>query len=306
MATAPPARTTDLTAEAFLVLRNSFFSPSPIPKPYDLRDKRNTQDDPLDEYIHKILSEDRELSRGTHCSKASGPLITPDLVLFRTSLCQGALRADLRADLSRIVGIEVKKLERHGGAIARASGMDFNTTPPCGTVRVYDPKARPIDIRGFYLFVCQEPVTAQANRFSLTAMVLCDGNLLNADFELYLTIVGVRTKQIGLGTYRDGANRTRPMLIFANPLGVDALDHQVTLIHARGDLEREFPDLRRVGLIHRTTGQGASAAFHCYRARTDVAKGQRLFELTDPFPTPTRTERTQIRGRFRIALEPAD
>jgi hypothetical protein len=45
----------DLTVESFLVLRNYFFSRGPKPKPFQLRDKRNTQDDPLDEYISKVL-----------------------------------------------------------------------------------------------------------------------------------------------------------------------------------------------------------------------------------------------------------
>jgi hypothetical protein len=47
---------TDLSVEAFLALRNRFFDSGATPKPYSLRDKLNTQDDPLDEYICKCPS----------------------------------------------------------------------------------------------------------------------------------------------------------------------------------------------------------------------------------------------------------
>jgi hypothetical protein len=302
-----PPRTSDLTPTIFRVLRKTFFTSGAAPVAFTLRDKRNTQDDPLDERIHEVLAHDEDLCRDTHCSKAPGPLISPDLVVLRPELCEGTLRSALRADLSRIVGLEVKKLERqHGGPVPRASGLDYNTTPPCGTVRVYDRNSQPLDIRGFYLFVCQEPSAGRPGHFTLTAMVMCDGDVLNADFDLYLSIVGRRTKQIELGTYKDGANRTRPMFIFANPLAVPSLDHQATLIHPRADLEERVPHLRRVGMIRRTTGQAAQATFHCYRDRADIPKGQQPFDLLDPFPSPARTAATQPRGRFRIAVQPAD
>lgn len=296
---------TDITAAAFLVLREAFFDAGPAPKAYELRDKRNTQADPLDERIHEILTE--KLAKDVYCFKASGPLITPDLVALRPELCDDVARAALRADPSRIVGIEVKKLERQrGGAVARASGMDYNTTPPCGSVRVYDRFSRPLDIKGFYLFVCQEAVAGRQGHYELTAMALCDGDLLNADFDLYLSIVGERTKRTGLGTYRDGADRERPMLIFANPLGATVLDHQSTLVHSRGDLDGEFPTLRRVGLIRRTIPGGTPATFCCYRPQADVPANHVPFDVTDPFPMPERSDKTQARGRFRLEIAPKE
>lgn len=37
-----------------------------------------------------------------------------------------------------IIGVEVKKLERGlNGQIARSTGLDYNSTPPCGQVRIY-------------------------------------------------------------------------------------------------------------------------------------------------------------------------
>ena len=294
---------TDLTATTFLALREAFFLAGPTPKSYKLRDKRNTQDDPFDKHIQELLSD--KLAKDIYCLEAPGPLITPDLVVLRPELCEGAPRVSLRGDPTRIVGVEVKKLERQrGGTVARASGMDYNTTPPCGTVRVYDRDSRALDIKGFYLFVCQEPVEAGPGHYQLSALVLCDGDLLNADFELYLSIVGERTKKTGLGTYKDGADRNRPMLIFANPLGAPLLDRQVTLVHTREDLGQEYPELRKVGMIRRTVTGAASRVFHCYRLQVDVPANHTPFDAADPFPTPERTDRTQARGRFRLGITP--
>jgi hypothetical protein len=296
---------TDLTTETFLILRSSFFRKGENPEPFRLRDKRNTQDDPLDEYIHKMLSD--QLPADVDCLKAPGPLITPDLVILRAEVCKRAARATLTSNLTHVVAIEVKKLERkQGGTMARLSGMDYNTTPPCGTVRIYDSSGAALDIRGFYLFVCQETVRGQTGRYQLTALILCDGNLLNEDFNYYLSIVGERVKEIGLGTYGNGANRTRPMLIFSNPLSTPQLDHNVTLIHSREDLEREIPQLRQVGIINRTIQRGGANVFYCYRLIDDVPKDHRQFELLDPFPLPVRTVKTQPRGRFRLNFQPAN
>jgi hypothetical protein len=296
---------TDLTTESFLILRSSFFSKGEKPKPFRLRDKRNTQDDPLDEYIHRLLSD--QLPVDADCLKAPGPLITPDLVVLRPEICKKAARETLISNLTHIVAIEVKKLERtQGGTIARPSGMDYNTTPPCGTVRVYDSSGATLDIRGFYLFACQEAVRVQSGRYLLSALVLCDGNLLNEDFNYYLSIVGERVKEIGLGTYGNGANRTRPMLIFSNPLSASQLDYSITLIHSRNDLERDIPQLQQVGIIKRTMQQGGTRLFYCYRLADDVPKDHRPFELLDPFPLPARTEKTQPRGRFRLNFQPAN
>ena len=187
---------TDLSIETFLTLRNRFFRAGGVPKSYSLRDKLNTQDDPLDEYICQVLEAD--LRDGIEIAKASGPLITPDMAVYRSALCDRAPREELRADPTRIFGLEVKKLERQeSGGIARASGMDYNTTPPCGTVRVYDRAGDTLDIKGFYLFVCQEPVAGEQKTYCLTALAFCDGNLLNDDFDYYVSIVGQRSKKIG-------------------------------------------------------------------------------------------------------------
>ena len=298
---------TDLSVEAFLTLRNHFFDVVAHPNPYHLRDKLNTQDDPLDEYIFNVLKSG--LRNGATVAKANGPLITPDLAVYRPAICNRVSREEMRANPSYILGLEIKKLERQpSGSIARASGMDYNTTPPCGTIRVYDLDEDTLDIKGYYLFVCQEPVRGEQQTYRLSALALCDGDLLNANFEYYKSIIGRRLKEIGLGTYGDGANRIRPMLIFSNPLGAAVLDRQSTLIHSRDDLEVEYPALRQAGVIERTVLNEKVPGiriYYCYRDRRDTSANTRVFRMRDPFPTPKRTEMTIQRGRFVINVRPS-
>ena len=227
----------DLISMAFLTLTDRFFDKGGIPVPFTLRDKLNTQDDPFDEFLAtEVFSGMEEIT----CVPSSGPLITPDIVLYRPALLKRVKGNEPITDTGRIVAIEVKKLERtKQGKVARASGLDYNTTPPSGQVRVYDAGGLPVDIRGFYLFVCLEP--NQSSEFICTALALVDGNVLNEDFDLYLNITGEREKQIGLGTYGDGADRNRPMLIFANPLGVGEMDHAATTCAFRVEPGRNRP-----------------------------------------------------------------
>ena len=315
----------DLSVEVFLALRDHFFDARAVPRSYALRDKRNTQDDPLDEYICQVLQS--ALPSGVKV-ESSGPLVTPDLVAYRPRACSQASRTDLRVSPKRIIALEIKKLERGAsGRVARASGLDYNTTPPCGTVRIYDLYGNSLDVKGCYLFLCQEPAPDVPRTYHLTSLVLCDGDLLNEDFDYYISIVGRRFKEIGLGTYGDGANRLRPMLIFSNPLGAPFLDRQSTLIHARADLHAEYPGLSRVGAVVRSVpseresesitarttmehdlgGQGRleTRTFHCYRDRRDVAPDYEPFHERDPFPMPRRSRETISRGQFAINIRPS-
>jgi hypothetical protein len=236
------------------------------------------------------------------CVKAPGPLITPDLVLFRPENCLNVTKGDLRSDFNKILAMEVKKLERTSqGGVARASGLDYNTTPPCGIVRVYDSIGNILDIRSFYLFVCLEADTNDSSKVILSALALVDGNLLNTDFKIYLSAVGEREKRIGLGSYADGADRARPMFIFANPLGAEALDHKITLVHHSPKIENSR--LRLVHEIYRTMYDKTQNKFYCYRLASDIPKGWQLSPLKDPFPTPTRDSRTRPRGRFKLPFK---
>ena len=124
----------DLPTVTFLRLRQRFFDSDGRPIPFQLRDKRNTQDDPLDEFLADNVLTHLE---GVTCIRAPGPLIAPDFVLYR----EGA-KINRTDDLNQIVGIEVKKVERTPqGAVARATGLDFNTTPPCDDFNLYLTKA---------------------------------------------------------------------------------------------------------------------------------------------------------------------
>ena len=84
-----------------------------------------------------------------------------------------------------------------------------------------------------------------------------DGNILNDDFNLYLSITGERTKRIGLGTFSDGVDRARPMLIFANP---DFVLYRDTQISRADDLNQivgiEVKKIERTpqGAVARATG----------------------------------------------------
>jgi len=285
-----------LAVHAFLSARQRFWDDRGVPVPFELRPKRNTQDDPFDELLATRVFTSLP---GITCAKSPGPLITPDLLLYRTPDDPGA--PVHRNALPSMLAIEVKKLERTAqGGVARASGLDYNTTPPCGTVRVYDKRDTPVDVACSYLFACLE--SAGESQVKVTAMVLVDGNLLNADFNFYLSIVGERTKQIGLGSYGDGANRARPMLIFSNPLGISEFDHRATLVQKSAELSTRFTSLEMTNTLVRTTG-GKPALFHCYRFVRDVPSGWKVTELVDPFPVPARVEQTQPRGRFRLPFE---
>ena len=151
-----------------------------------------------------------------------------------------------------------------------------------------------------FLFVCLEPLPRTSDRVILSAFALVDGNVLNEDFELYLSITGERTKRIGLGTFSDGADRARPMLIFANPLGISELDRTATLIHADDALSESFRDLTPVFTLKRSVSGDEARVFSCYRDRRDASNDDPLLELADPFPTPARDTRTRPRGRFTL------
>jgi len=288
----------DLSAETFVVLRRALFDGPGLPLPFQLRDKRNTQDDPLDEHL-QVVVDDALASEHVSVQRSSGPLISPDMALVAVQRVRQRLAKGEPMTRADVVGIEVKKLERTAsGRVARATGLDFNTTPPSEVLTVLGPGDQQVEIPGSYLIVIQEPADEQV---AVTALVMCDGALLNEDVALYKSVVNVRTKLIGLGSYGDGVDRQRPMLIFTNPLSVGEFDAVPTLVSGRADLADTYDNLRLVGMLGRTRPDGSKARFHCYRVAEDEARAASL-DLTDPFPVPARTEETHARGRFRLDL----
>ncbi len=286
----------DLPAEVFKALRVEFFENDLTPKPFWLRDKRSTQDDPLDEHLTKRLQ--ALVPSPTRVIGSTGPLISPDCVIavpgaIDVMIAQGGL-----LDTECICGVEVKKFDHaEGQKVARGSGMDYNSTPPSMTITVYR-DGKPLLIPGFYLFVL---LGRLGDDRLLETLVLCDGGALNEDTALYLATTGQRQKLVGLGTYGDGIDRQRPMFVFANPLGWTHLRGTATLIHRRDDLDGD--GLRLVGTVRRTVmGSEAQRTYYAYRLALD-ARNEPLFDAVDPFPTPrTRSTTTQSRGKFVLGI----
>lgn len=288
----------DLATQAFLTLRNRLYTGPDAPIQLDLRDKRNTQDNPFDEYLAETVFDS---INGVETIKAS-PLTTPDIVLYRPKKLAEINKEELQGSLDKIVAIEVKKLERNkSGSVARPGGLDYNTTPPCGKVRVYDEQERAFDIRAFYLFVCLEEVSDDKSKNAVTAATLVDGNAINRDFQLYLSITGEREKEIGLGSYGEGMDRQRPMMVFPNPLGWARINDQVTLIHPKQNLHKEGAELEKLFNITRSADGTNPQVFGCYQYSEDVPKGWSVRNVENPFPVPAdRKSRTQQRGRFTL------
>ncbi|MEU5238748.1 hypothetical protein ACH4UR_27630 [Streptomyces lydicus] len=296
---------TDLTAAAFIALTQSLFDMDGRPVPFALRGKGETQDDPFDEHIADVL--ERTLPPELRVIRAGKPLVNPDIVLARPEEYHLLAKGGEDFDTRSIVAIEVKKIspDKKTGLPARGSGMDYNSTPPCETARLYADRNEEILVPSFYLFALLGQAGENRHVY-VESMALVAGSALSKDTDLYDRITGRRKKAIGLGTYGDGADRQRPMLVFANPLGWPWMQRQATLISERGDLHEEFPDLAYVRSITRSwkpmEGREAKKErFYCYR----VAALDSRFEepAEDPFPTPRkRTEETAQRGRFKIDL----
>lgn len=289
----------DLAAEIFLALRKVFFDEAGTPVVYTLRPKNNVQDDPFDEFVADRLAE-RFAADNSDIAllRSPGPLVSPDLMIYRPSLVQDDKYLSYANDPAALLAVEVKNVARtRSGRVARASGMDFNTTPPCGTVRLHGSDGSPVDMRASYLFACQEQ--CGDSRYSLTALVLCDGDALNDDFGFYLSIVGARRKEAGLGSYGDGANRMRPMMIFGNPLGSPLFDRNITLIDSCDAVADNFTELLHAGTFVRHKQGNDKRTFYCYRHRREVA-GSEPFKEIDPFPAPRRSHITTRRGRFLL------
>lgn len=142
---------------------------------------------------------------------------------------------------------------------------------------------------------------------SSSPLVLCDGDALNADFAFYLSVTGQRTKGIGLGTYADGLNRNRPMLIFANPLGAPQLDRAASLI-TKAHIKPDSGAVQMMYQIGRTLPDAPEQqnVFSVYRLDADIPPGWEPQHLVDPFPKPIRrVSATQGRGKFLVPIRPA-
>jgi hypothetical protein len=295
----PSIAPSDLSADVFVALREVFFDPAGVAAEYELPDKEYVQGDPFDTYVTSKLQE--KLPAGVECQGSTKPLTSPDIVVARPLSCDGAQRTLLRSDLARIVGVEVKKFGADDKGVR--DSVDFNSTPPCGTIRVYDKKGISLEIPGFYLFVTQEKLGN--HRYRLVRMVMMDGNVLNSDFRFYMSIAGPRTKAIGVGSYKDGIDRQRPMVVFPNPLTVEAFYKKPTLVTRNRELAG-YSSLSPVGVLERTVSETEKMEFSCYRIGSDIIPEDEVFKLTDPFSRPNSTEATRGRGKFFADVRPLD
>lgn len=288
----------DLAVKVFETLHAAFFNAKGKSIPFFLREKANTQSDPLDEHISELIT---GAIKGVECVKA-GSITSPDLAVLDSSVLKGAWKESDLQDLNKVLAIEVKKVERgENGVVARATGMDYNSTPPSSHVYLYDKNDKAFMVRCFYLFVSTE-AAADGKNTIVTALTLCDGAALNSDVDLYKQIVAPRDKETGVGSYGEGAIRNRPMVIFPNPLGVDWLNRTPSLIHPSANLAEVNDRLHQVATIKRTlagTEGKKHNTFYCYQNREHAT---RVAEVTDPFPTPRERQQGK-RGKFRVPVE---
>lgn len=295
--------TKDLSFVVFKVLTDFFFDDEGEGVNFSLKNKKNgKQDDPFDEKIIEILS--KGLPANTQCVASTGKLISPDLAV----MVKNATAAKL-PHLETCLGIEVKKLQKgKTGKSPRASSMDFNSTPPSPLVKVYSSSGEELLIHCFYLVVSLSE--SKPKKYKLESMCLCDGKAINDDVKLYNIITGKRKKSIDLGTYGDGANRNRPMMLFGNPLSQDSSLGKSLLIHSN-DFECGGEDrVVKVGGFKREIFQKFEGdiepqgkefnEFYYY----GLEKHYKFEKITkSPFKAPlNRTEDTIQRGRFLLPI----
>jgi hypothetical protein len=287
----------DLAGAAFAALAAEFFGPDGQPTTFALRDKRRTQDDPFDEHVGEVLA--RRLPDEIQVLLSGKPNVSPDLVIARPGETQLLMHGGGDLDSRHIIAIEVKKLDWTPTGVRRSSGMDYNSTPPCSTVKIVADNGQLLRVVAFYLCVVLRPL--DYGQVSVNGMALVSGAAINEDSGLYDEITGIRQKQIGLGSYGDGMNRQRPMLVFANPFGWPWLRGHATLIHPSQGLEAD-QDIEMRRRMYRKSREGKDREFFCYRLA-----GEELSEpepdVTEPFPSPSNRKTDTIpRGTFRISL----
>lgn len=292
-----PARPADLGGAVFAALAAEFYMPGGEPIAFNLRDKRQTQDDPFDEHVGIVLKQ--RLPDEMRVFLSGKPLVSPDLVVARPEETRVLLHGGGELDSRHIIGIEVKKLDWAASGIGRRSGMDYNSTPPCATVKIEADNGRLLRVAAFYLYVVLRPIAD--GQIAVNSLALVSGAALNEDVNLYDEITGIRQKKIGIGSYGDGIDRQRPMLVFANPLGWPWLVGHATLLHPTQGLESE-QNLKMRRRMYRITREGESREFFCYRIAGEMPEGLEP-DIIEPFPTPAnRKTETIQRGRFSISL----
>lgn len=159
-------------------------------------------------------------------------------------------------------GLEVKSLENRGvgrdpSAAPCRNDVDFNSSVPCGLIKLKDKK-----IRCYYAFVLYESDPASDLHVNGIAIALVDGNFLNRDFDLS---AGHRNiSKGGFGSYGDAFIRTRKMYRFPNPLTIPQFRYKNVFVT---EITCPSPDkfgLRSIDPVEKTDKAGHSYLFNVY------------------------------------------
>ena len=299
----PAASAPDIPTLVFLALRDLLFDAQGKPVIFSAVQTGNVQGDWLDTHLTNRL--ELALAAQGYEIEKSGKNTSPDFAVFRSALVNQPINKATAVSLTDITAFEVKKLQSTENKTNREGGdVDYNSTPPCGLVLVYDqPGTHAFTVRGFYIFLVVNPVAGQSDAFAASSLVVCDGNALNADHDLYLRVVAPRSKEIGLGTYGDGAIRNRPFVLFPHPLSVQWLRGSATLIHSDSHLPAAS-GLNRVSMIERKNLTTAlTVPFCCYQTLADSARFIGPPYEVNPFKTPSK-RRDGSRGKLKLRLKP--
>ena len=223
--------------------------------------KITTQDDPFDRWVVRTIEQ-----MGLPDLKvfSAGPLTHPDTVL----------RYKSENGEYSYLGLEIKKLNADArGNDPRGMTLDYNSTIPCGTFRVYKSSGEHLDVKGYYFYALLDHLVDQLERRIYT-FVLCDGDLLNDDVELYVRSKTANISEYGHGPYGEGSIRKRAMYLYPNPLNskIPELARQVSLIHASPNLEMTYPELVLTHTINRKKTDGTEGRFHIYKHASAIDK----------------------------------
>ena len=233
------------------------------------------QDDPFDLFVEEKLS---RLS-----SARGGKNTSPDIILTQGNWADVVERGTVRdiPVILPVVGVENKVVRKEPRKNARVSSLDYNSTPPTPWMKV-SRGGKGVFVEACYLFgILSEKNTDGERR--LEGVTIVPGELLNANANLYMQVTGSRTKEIGLGTHKDIANRNRPMFVGPNPLSCEKLQSIFSFFHTRSDLSDDFPHWKKIGTMVRN-----SDTYYCYSSTSQEDIGELKIKLQKSSPSTSK------------------
>ena len=248
-------------------------------------DRVDTQDDAFDSFVVEQISDILSCVTG-------GKNSSPDIVI--TDGDWDAIKTDKQMLILPAVGIENKVVRKNPPANLRLASLDYNTTPPTPFMKVMRGGTEGY-VEACYLFGILSEKNRDGER-RLESACLVPGEMLNETMELYNKITGTRSKEIGLGSYKDLVNRNRPMVVGPNPLSCEELLGKFTFFHPNSDLFAPASDTvrskwKRIGFMTRKEKN-----WYCYSTSDQDSVG----ELT--IHVGKSTTRTSSRGLVEIPI----